>query len=709
MASSHEGGSPAARRTSLFDRLEANPRESVYGAFGAAVVFGILAVVLAIQYRTNNLPVTLWAFLLGLSFLVAGVWRLFGETARMPPRDFVRLQILVLGGVIGTLTVLFLGLGLSWTWWETISGGWQTWQGKEGWRLWVVLLSLVAGLAAMFMSLQFCRGDEGSSAVYRRVIYAYNSILSVWLLLLVIVVVNVIVYIPWGPLRWFNTTNYWAKSNMYGLSPRSEKILESMDQPLKVYVLLPRPDPWYPETRVLMDNSRQFAKNMQVEYLSPDLDREKITKLNDEYKFGDRRGLLLVYGKGSQVQNRFIKYTDLVEDADPRGRNREGSFKGEKALVNEVYALSEDKEKPVIYFTQGSGEPDLFDTSRGESPDKGLGLLRQRLEAGYYKVKGIQFSPIAGKKSENPDLVVASEVPEDAAVLVVAGPKEKLIEPGPTAIAKFMNPPPGPKSRKPGKMIALLDVFPAPDKSMQQTGIEGLLTQFGVEVGNNIVLHYYQADGQAPEFVQTYMNPDPDVRNRNPIASAFGDNPMRQFRVRTVTPIPSPPGAPSRYRQDPLLMVNRRLFIWPEANIAGNFIALTDEYKKRGDLQDLISQTPLPIGVAVGETAAPSSANPHAGMQGGDDTPRLVVVGDVTWVCNYFLSPQLGLPTYDLFNSMISWLRERPNNIGIDAKKRETYSFAADAELGRMVAVPAILMVVGVIGLGCGVWVVRRR
>ena len=135
----------------------------------------------------------------------------------------------------------------------------------------------------MFISLQFCRGDEGSSALYRRLIYAYNAILSVWLLLLVIVIVNVLVYVPWGPLRWFNTTNYWAKSSMYGLSPRSEKILESLDQPLKVYVLLPRADPVaIPETRVLMDNSRQFAKNMQVEYLSPDLDREKITKLNDE-------------------------------------------------------------------------------------------------------------------------------------------------------------------------------------------------------------------------------------------------------------------------------------------------------------------------------------------------------------------------------------------------------------------------------------------
>ena len=96
-------------------------------AFAFAVAFGMLAVVLAFKYRTNNLPITLWAFLCGLCFLVAGVWRLFGQSSRMPERDFVRFQVLVLGGVLGSLTVVFLGLGLTWNWWDTISGGWQVW------------------------------------------------------------------------------------------------------------------------------------------------------------------------------------------------------------------------------------------------------------------------------------------------------------------------------------------------------------------------------------------------------------------------------------------------------------------------------------------------------------------------------------------------------------------------------------------------------
>ena len=58
---------------------------------------------------------------------------------------------------------------------------------------------------------------------------------------------------------------------------------------------------------------------------------------------------------------------------------------------------------------------------------------------------------------------------------------------------------------------------------------------------------------------------------------------------------------------------------------------------------------------------------------------------------------------------MLSWLRERHNNIGIDAKKRESYTFSPNADLNRMFLLPSILMLAAVIGLGAGVWIVRRR
>ena len=65
---------------------------------------------------------------------------------------------------------------------------------------------------------------------------------------------------------------------------------------------------------------------------------------------------------------------------------------------------------------------------------------------------------------------------------------------------------------------------------------------------------------------------------------------------------------------------------------------------------------------------------------------------------------------YDLFQSIVGWLREKPASIGIEAKKQDVYELnTANISFNRMIYLPALLMLVGVIGLGTGVWVTRRR
>jgi len=62
-----------------------------------------------------------------------------------------------------------------------------------------------------------------------------------------------------------------------------------------------------------------------------------------------------------------------------------------------------------------------------------------------------------------------------------------------------------------------------------------------------------------------------------------------------------------------------------------------------------------------------------------------------------------------LIASSLAWLRERPENIGIEAKKREYYIMDPNANISRMIWLPFGLMMFSVVGLGLGVWVVRRR
>src|SRR5262249_14196119 len=93
------------------------------------------------------------------------------------------------------------------------------------------------------------------------------------------------------------------------------------------------------------------------------------------------------------------------------------------------------------------------------------------------------------------------------------------------------------------------------------------------------------------------------------------------------------------------------------------------------------------------------------------DTPRLVVFGTAGWITDGGLSDQPeGLL---LFGACTSWLRNRSNVplfVKIPDKKREPDKLNIGAEKeNRVICVPSGLMVLGVIGLGTCVWVVRRR
>src|SRR5262249_16958751 len=99
----------------------------------------------------------------------------------------------------------------------------------------------------------------------------------------------------------------------------------------------------------------------------------------------------------------------------------------------------------------------------------------------------------------------------------------------------------------------------------------------------------------------------------------------------------------------------------------------------------------------------------HAAMtQSGEGTPRVVAVGDSTFVSNVLVGKERR-GYYDLFLSIVSWLRERPTDVGIEPKKQDIYEPDPGASLNRMVYLPTGLMLVGIIGLGTGVWVVRRK
>ena len=703
MSSSQSPRDPSVKREEWFTYLAERQQQFAYALFGLAALLAVIPLVIGIKYKSEYLWVCIETLIPVVVAAAAGAFSLSRFGSKITAIDAIRIQVLCVGGVIG-LSLILVALTLAFHWWEHIAGGLTAWQGEQGWRVWVFLLLQIGGLALMFLSLQFARTEERENALLRRLLYGYNAGLAGLLLLEILLVLNILTtaFLP--------ASDDWTTRSIYTLSSKSENILKGLDKPTRVYVILPRQRYFLSrDMKALMENCRAVNNRIQVEYLSPDLDRERVAELAQKYQFSERDGVLVVYGNEPNIEHQFIKTTALETADNPFGRQRQPRFfKGEAELAAALNSLSEGKQKAVVYFMQGNGELDIGDTQVREL-DKGAGVLKQRLEASNVTVKGLEISPVPGLKSKRPDVVVESGVPKDATVVVIAGPRQRFPEYTLKSLREYMNPPAGSDKPK-GKMIVLLDLVINPDGKMEQLGLKEFLSEFNVQVGDNRVLHLGLRSPYI-EVVTAVLNPSDTFRAKNPIAAAFPNSAFRLVNVRTVEPATGARPDSSHYLAEPLLVVPYEDRIWAEADLKSNPIQIVRRLRSpehQDEAQAKISRDDLSVAVVVTEQAARS--DPHAMPQPGEDKPRLVVCGDATLACNAFMQEEAAARYFDLFNSMLSWLRERPSSIGFEPKKQSVYEVdPVDVNTSRMILFPTALFFVGIVGLGAGVWIVRRR
>src|SRR5262249_11010304 len=153
--------------------------------------------------------------------------------------------------------------------------------------------------------------------------------------------------------------------------------------------------------------------------------------------------------KGEKEAFTFIKRDELYQQPnrmDPEEGSRGATFKGEDALTSALIFLQQGKTEPVVYFTQGEGELNLFGALERAKPARTAQSMRDRLEQAHYKVKGLRLEANAAKQDDG-RVVVAEAVPDDAAVVVVAGPRQEFTPKAADALRKYMTVPRKEKDR----------------------------------------------------------------------------------------------------------------------------------------------------------------------------------------------------------------------------------------------------------------------
>jgi hypothetical protein len=683
--------------------------------FGLVVLKAIPITAYVLYRRDESVPLATvyWGGLLSVFVWVVGlIFALLFYNRKVDAQreaDRLRIMLLILAGGAGALTALF-GLALPFStqqFRDVFAGGLEQWRKHLGMLL-NVTAALLGGLFLIFAGMQLARTWERSHGSMRRLLYGYNAVFSSVLVIVILLLVNVLSYAPVKPFSLFAQTSDWTQSRIYSLSDSSKNFLHEMKEPVKVYVLQRSNSRIAMETETLLNNCRAVNPRISWEMLSPDINQQEVIELIRKYQLPDPLGLLVLYGTEPNVSHEFIKNSDLFalpSQGMMRGEQAPSDrfiFKGEGALMKALRYLAEGKSRATVYFTQGHGELELsernpFQAARGEwSASK----LRAELERRNYQVRPLKIDP---------DF---KQFPEDADVVVVAGPTQKWPDNGVQALRDYLQ---GTGRKKPGRAVVCVGIVEE-GGSMAAIGLEPVLAEHNVRLGNERLLAVQSfISPPSPTAILAATNP----ASNNPVARAFfqeGRSPTKFVLqdARSVQAGPANPNMPSRWTTETLLVAFEDQFVVGEANLkASPRDVIRDLRGKPEELRKRLLPPPVPLGVSVSESSSNMPQDmAHAGLNRGGE-PRLIVIGDARWIADPIFDTRFGIDHGDLFASGLSWLRGQ-SDIGSGPedtdKERVAYQPAIAPGSGlRVLFLPGFLLILAVVTMGLGVWVVRRR
>jgi ABC-type uncharacterized transport system involved in gliding motility auxiliary subunit len=250
-------------------------------------------------------------------------------------------------------------------------------------------------------------------------------------------------------------------TQLFTLSPQSKELVSNLPQTIKVWLFSREQNL---QDRELLDNYQRQGKQFKFEYVDPQLrpgiaEKFGVKDYGEVYlEFGDKRQLVQVISENERLSE--IKLTNKLQ---------------------KITSLTTAK----IYFLQGHGEHPLT-ASKGAISQAIKGLTDKN------------FTTSALNLAENP------QVPNDANIIVVAGPKRELLSGEVIALQDYLN--------KGGNLLLMIDPNTDPK-------IDPILKDWGVRLDNRLAIDTSGESlqlGPAAILVTEY--------GQHPITKDFGNN-----------------------------------------------------------------------------------------------------------------------------------------------------------------------------------------
>jgi ABC-type uncharacterized transport system involved in gliding motility auxiliary subunit len=514
---------------------------------------------------------------------------------------------------LDTLGLLLLVAAVIWYSVSNIWGKWNLALAIAGGVL------IIVGIAANYRQILDSLGKRSTK-------YAGNYVIS---LILVIAVVAGLNYLGQRHPKRFDTTG----SGRYTLAPQTTQVLGKLSKDVNIQAFFPGGD--HPPLKELLTEYRTASPRIRYEFIDPDRQPD-LAKQNEVTVYGT------VQNPFTQSQVKFgtviVTYGDRKEKIEKRSEEVQ-----EEDLTNAIIKVGRSEAKK-IYFLQGHGEKDSADTDR-----TGYSEAKKALESQGYKVETL-------------NLAVEGKVPDDAKVLIMAGPATEPFTGELQFISDFLN-------KGGGGFLLLADPHPAPS-------FDSFLTNWGVKADNNLVL---DVSGVGRLFGANESMPLVTSYESHKITDRF--RAMTFFPLtRSVGPAANPPAGTT---VETLFKSN--VNSWGETDLNSRQASFDPAKDLKG---------PLSLAVAVTKEIKASSDSAPAIRS------RIVVTGTSNFPVNAYFPLQ---GNGNLFLNMVSWLAQDEDLISIRPKTpddRRIVLSESQMSMLQLIAVfglPGVALVVGVI------------
>ncbi|MBD0267384.1 MAG: Gldg family protein [Cyanobacteria bacterium Co-bin8] len=491
---------------------------------------------------------------------------------------------------------------------------------------WLSAGLLFGGLGLLLVGLAFSDVVQGRFWQQRSTEAGANALIATLAVLIILALLNVLA------VRYSSRIDV-TENQIFTLAPQSRQLVQALEQPARAVIFDVAQNA---QDRQLLESYQRAGNNFAYEYVDPYANpqlaqRFEATRPGMAFlELGDRR--------------------EFLQNISPQERL------SERTLTNTLDQLVSDRTL-TVYFTQGHREFPI------DGSEAGFSQAVAALEEKNYTVRPL-------------NLAETSQVPEDASLVVVAGPAQEFFAPEVAALQSYLD--------RGGSLMLLIDPRTNP-------GLGNLLDRWGVTLDERIVLDTSGAGqlvGLGPAA---------------PLVTDYGSHPITQdFRGgRSFYPLARPVEVEALpdITAVPLLQTN------PQSR--------AEAISESGELQydpNAVPEGSFTLGVALSrpvDAAAPDQAQAEPEAEEAAPEARMVVIGNASFATDGLFDQQLN---GDVFLNAVSWLGQQ-NDAVLSIRPRTVtnrrITMTVQQQLGLGVFSLLVLPLVG-FAMALVLWLRRR-